>query len=91
MTLADQTIRNIMDYHKNMFDNTFNAMMSMDERYGQRLRKLVDYAWLPDTSKKMILEVADIYHKGWQSFKKAADESYLTAIKQMERKKKSAA
>jgi len=81
MLKTGETIRQIMDFNKSAFDNSFNAMMNIGEQNEKMLRTMVDHSWLPDEGKRAVLEWVNIYRKGWTDFKKAADESYKTMAK----------
>jgi hypothetical protein len=91
MINASQTLKQVMDFNKNSFDNTFNAMMNIGEQNERVLRSFMDQAWIPEESKKAVFEWVDVYRKGWVDFKKAADENYKTFVKVIDSEKKSAA
>lgn len=81
MLRTGESIRQIMDFNKNVFDNTFNAIMNIGEQNEKMFRTLVDQTWLPDEGKNAVLESINIYRKGWTDFKKATDETYKTMVK----------
>ena len=80
---ANQTIKQIFDFNKNTFDNTFNAMMNIGEQNEKMFRSFMDQTWLPEEGKRAIMEWVDIYRKGWIDFKKAADENYKAMAKHL--------
>jgi hypothetical protein len=87
---ANQTMMQIMEFNKNTFDNTYNAMMNIGEQNEKMLRSFMERSWISEERRKVILEWVDIYRKGWVDLKKAADENYKTAVKYMDTEKKGA-
>lgn len=81
MLRTGESIRQIVDFNKNAFDNTFNAIISIGEQNEKMLRTLVDHTWLPDEGKRAVLESINIYRKGCTDFKKATDETYKMLAK----------
>lgn len=86
---ANQTLKQIFDFNKNTFDNSFNAMMNIGEQNEKMFRSFMDQTWMPEEGKKVILEWVDIYRKGWVDFKKAADENYKAMVKYLGGEQKS--
>lgn len=65
------------DFYKSTFNNTFNAMMMLQEQ----AQKVVDMyleqtTGFPEEGKKAISEWIKAYKKGSADFKKAVDESF---------------
>jgi hypothetical protein len=89
MINANQTIKQIFDFNKNTFDNTFNALLNIGEQNEKMLRSFIDQTWMPEEGKQVILEWVGIYRKGWVDFKKAADENYKTVVKYLDGEEKS--
>jgi hypothetical protein len=86
----NQTMMQIMEFNKNAFDNTYNAMMNIGEQNEKMFRTLMERSLLPEERRKVILEWVDIYRKGWVDFKKAADDNYKTVVQYLDSEKKSA-
>lgn len=69
--------KQMIDFQKATFDNTFNAMVMLQEQTEKMARSIMDQAtWLPDEGKKAIDEWVKAYKKGRESFKKTVDESF---------------
>lgn len=73
-TIAKQMI----DFQKSAFDNTFNAMVMFQEQTERMVNTLLDQAtWLPEEGRKVINEWAGAYKKGCVDFKNAVDENFI--------------
>lgn len=71
--IAKQTI----DFYKTTFDNTFNALMMLQEQTQKMLKMQLDQsAGVPEEAKKAIAEWVKTYKKGCDEFKSAVDESF---------------
>ncbi len=71
--LAKQTI----EFYKNTFDNTFNALLMLQEQTQKMLKMQLDQmAGFPDEGKKVVNEWIKAYKKGCDEFKSAADDSF---------------
>jgi hypothetical protein len=81
---ANKTIKSIIEYNKNAFDNVFNALESIGDQNEKMFRSLMNQALMPEESKSAITEYVGLYRKGWQDFKKAIDENYITAVKRFD-------
>lgn len=72
-----QIARQMMDFNKTAFDNTFNAMTILQDQTEKLVFRFLEKApWLPVEGKNAINEWVNAYKKGREDFKKAADESY---------------
>jgi hypothetical protein len=78
---ANKTIKSIMEFNKNVFDNTFNALESIGDQNEKMFHSLMDQALMPEERKSAIIEYVGLYRRGWQEFKKAVDENYSTVVK----------
>ncbi len=71
--IAKQTI----EFYKTTFDNTFNALMMLQEQTQRMLKlQLEQTSGFPEEGKKAINEWVSNYKKGCEEFKSAVDESF---------------
>ena len=67
----------MIDFNKATFDNTFNAMVLLQEQTERMINTFVEQAtFLPEEGKKILNDWIQTYKKGREEFKKAVDESY---------------
>ena len=70
-------LKQMMDFNKTAFDNSFNAMLTIQEQNSKMVNTFLEQAtWMPEEGKKLIRNWVDTYKKGCEDFKKAADENY---------------
>jgi len=69
--------KQMIDFQKATFDNTFNAMTMLQEQ-AERMSSMFlgQTTGLPEEGKKVIGEWVDAYKKGREDFKKSVDESF---------------
>jgi len=85
----NQMLKQVLDFNKNAFDNTFNAMLTISEQNDKMLNTFLDQAtWVPQEGKKLIKEWVDTYRKGCKDFKSAADDNYKKVVDYFETVKK---
>ena len=69
--------RQMIQFNKTAFDNSFNAMTMVYEQSEKMLGTFLQQAtWLPEEGKKAIETWMQTYKKGCEDFKKLADENY---------------
>ena len=69
--------KQMIDFNKATFDNTFNAMVLLQEQTERMINTFMEQTTsLPDEGKKMLTEWVQTYKKGREQFKKAVDESF---------------
>ena len=69
--------KQMIDFHKASFDNTFNAMVMLQEQTEKMVSTLLDQStWLPEEGRKAINEWVNAYKKGREDFRKAVDENF---------------
>jgi hypothetical protein len=69
--------KQMIDVQKSTFDNTYNAMVMMQDQAERMVNMALDQAtWLPEEGKKAILEWVNAYQKGREDFKKLVDENF---------------
>ena len=69
--------KQMIDFQKTTFDNTFNAMVSLQEQTEKMVNTIMDQSpWLPEEGKKVINEWVGAYKKGCNDFKKFVDENF---------------
>jgi hypothetical protein len=69
--------KQIIDFHKATFDNTFNSLAILQEQTEKMVQTVLQQAtWMPVEGKEAIKEWINIYKKGRVDFKAAADKNY---------------
>ncbi len=72
-----QIARQMMEFNKTAFDNSFSAMSALQDQTEKLVLGFLDKAaWFPEEGKKAINDWVTSYKKGREDFKTAADESY---------------
>jgi hypothetical protein len=69
--------KQMIDFQKTMFDNTYNAMVLVQEQTERMAGTLLDQGtWMPEEGKKAIRGWVDAFKKGREDFKKGVDENF---------------
>lgn len=69
--------KQMIDFHKATFDNTFNAMSILQEQTERMVNMFLEQSpWVPEEGRKAINEWVKAYKKGRTNFKTTVDESY---------------
>jgi len=69
--------KQIIDFHKATFDNTFNALTILQEQTEKMVHTFLAQAnWLPAEGRKAINDWVEMYKKGRVDFKAAADKNF---------------
>jgi polyhydroxyalkanoate synthesis regulator phasin len=69
--------KQMIDFYKSTFDNSFNAMVMLQEQTEKTMKTALDQAtWLPAEGKKVVDEWVKAYKQGREEFKKALDENF---------------
>jgi polyhydroxyalkanoate synthesis regulator phasin len=72
-----QVFKQMSDFNKTAFDNSFNAIVMLQDQAVSLSNTLLTQAtWLPEEGKKAIDEWVKTYKTGRETFKKSVDESY---------------
>ena len=72
--------KQMLDFNRTTFDNTFGAMCLLQEQSEKMMNTFVEKAdWIPSEGKKAIADMAAIFRKGCNEFKKAVDENFVKA------------
>ena len=67
----------MIEFNKAAFDNSFNAMMMLQEQSEKMVNTFLEQAsWLPEEGTKAINEWVKAYKKGREDFKKLIDENF---------------
>ena len=86
----NQMLKQMLEFNKTAFDNSFNAMLTIGEQNEKMVNTFLEQATLmPEEGKKLIKEWVETYKKGNQDFKKAADGNYKKVLDFFESQKKS--
>ena len=69
--------KQMIDFNKVTFDNTFSAMVLLQEQTEKMVSTFMEQAtFIPAEGKKMLNEWVETYKKGRENFKKTVDESF---------------
>jgi hypothetical protein len=69
--------KQMIDFHKATFDNTFNAMSILQEQTERMVNMFLEQSpWVPEDGRKAINEWIKTYRKGRSDFKTTVDESF---------------
>lgn len=69
--------KQMLEFNKSSFDNTFNALSMLQEQYERMINSFMEQAtWLPEEGKKALNEWLDSYKKGREAFKETVDASF---------------
>ncbi len=69
--------KQMIDFQKATFDNSFNAMNALQEQGEKMVAMFLDQAsWLPAEGKKVIRDWTDSYNKGRIEFKKTVETQF---------------
>lgn len=69
--------KQMIDFQKTTFDNSFSAMVMLQEQTEIMANTLLDQAtWMPAEGKKAINDWVKSYKKGREDFKKIVDENF---------------
>jgi polyhydroxyalkanoate synthesis regulator phasin len=72
-----QVLKQMMDFQKTTFDNTFSAMVMMQGQAEQMANNLLDQAtWLPEEGRKVVADWVAAYKKGRDEYKAYVDDSF---------------
>lgn len=72
-----QVFKQMSDFNKTAFDNSFNAIVMLQDQAVSLSNTLLTQAtWLPEEGKKAIDEWVKTYKTGRETFKKSVAESY---------------
>jgi len=72
-----QLTKQMIDFNRITFDNTFNAMVMLQEQTEKMVGAFMEQAtWIPGEGKKALNEWVETFKKGRGEFKKAVDESF---------------
>lgn len=72
-----QIVRQMIDFHKSTFRNSFNAMIMLQDQTEKVMQNFFSQAtWMPDDLKKTINEWISSYKKGRDEFKNSVDDNF---------------
>ena len=72
-----QIFKQMFDFNKAAFDNTFKAMVMLQEQAERMTNTMLEQAtWLPAEGRKVITDWVEAYKKGRENFKKIVDENF---------------
>jgi polyhydroxyalkanoate synthesis regulator phasin len=74
---SSKIAKQMIDFQKTTFDNTFNAMVLLQEQAESMSSTILDQAtWMPEEGRKAINDWLKAYKKGREDFKKGVDENF---------------
>lgn len=69
--------KQMIDFHKSTFDNTFNAMSILQEQTERMVNMFLEQSpWVPEEGRKAINDWVKAYKKGRTNFKTTVDDSF---------------
>ena len=69
--------KQMLDFHKATFDNSFNAMVMLQDQTEKMVNTFIAQAtWLPAEGRKVVNEWLSAYKKGRVDFKKLVDDNF---------------
>ncbi len=69
--------KQMIDFHKSTFDNTFNAMSILQEQTERMVNMFLEQSpWVPEDGRKVINEWVKTYKKGRSEFRTTVDDSF---------------
>ena len=72
-----QIFKQMIEFNKTAFDNSFNALMLVQEQNSKMMNSFLGQAvWIPEEGKKVINDWIGAYRKGCEDFKSATDENF---------------
>ena len=72
-----EIMRQMLKFNKAAFDNTFTAMVMLQEQMDRMVKMFMDQAtWVPKEGKQAVNDWVKTYKKGGDDFKKAMDEGF---------------
>lgn len=83
-----QIFKQLVQFNKSAFDNTYNAMeMARDQNARMISAFLEQAAWMPEDGKKTIKQWLQQYKKGCDDLKSMMEETYKRVEKTLEQEK----
>jgi len=74
---SSKIAKQMIDFQKTTFDNTFNAMVLLQEQAESMAGTLLDQAtWMPEEGRKAINDWLKAYKQGREDFRKGVDENF---------------
>ncbi|MGD2028571.1 MAG: hypothetical protein PVG86_01430 [Desulfobacterales bacterium] len=74
---SSKIAKQMIDFQKTTFDNTFNAMVLLQGQAETMANTILDQAtWMPEEGRKAINDWVKAYKKGREEFKKVVDENF---------------
>ena len=74
---SSKIAKQMIDFQKTTFDNTFNAMVLLQEQAESMASTILDQAtWMPEEGRKAVNDWLKAYKKGREDFKKGVDENF---------------
>ena len=77
MEQQKQFVKQIVEFNKMAFHNSFNAMTMFQEQMEKVANAMLGQAaWIPEDGKKALDEMVKNYKQGRQDFKKVVDDGF---------------
>lgn len=69
--------KQVIDFNRNAFNNTFNAWTAVQDQAARFSQALLDQAqWLPEENRNTINEWFEAYRKGRNDYKSSVDSGF---------------
>ena len=77
MTTYNPVIKQMIDFQKTTFENSFVAMTRLQEQGEKALEMVLNQAtWMPKEGKKAVLDWVDVFKKGRDQFKQTVESNF---------------
>jgi hypothetical protein len=74
---TEKMAKQMVDFYKSTYDNSYNAMVMVQEQMERGVRTMLDQAtWLPEEGRKVLDEWLKAYKQGREELKKTVEENY---------------
>lgn len=75
--VMENIAKQIIDFQKSTFDNSFNAVVMLQDHAERMTKTVMDQAtWLPEEGKKVMDEWVQMVKKGRDDFKELIDQNF---------------
>ena len=72
-----QMLKQMIDFNKVAFENTFNAMVMLQEQTERTANTILSQAtWLPEEGRKAVDDWVNAFKKGRENYKKMVDDGF---------------
>lgn len=77
MNYPKDMAKQVIQFYKTTFDNSFSTMVMLQEQAEKLMRTFIDQApWMNEEAKRVLEQWTSAYKKGREDFRKAMDDGY---------------